>query len=377
MLESLIPVEYYRYVYLFLTLFLVIAKTVNREPLNKEYPAFSYQKALILGMFFILYFGLRSQERTVYMTDTANYVDGYNGIKNNPDVLWGREYTNELVWTWLQNTMATLGFPVAWWLTAVAAIYILPNVIGARRLFPNHAYLGFLFYVAFFLFYSGGTNGIRNADAYSLVFLGMTFLQERSLKNYLICAILCLLGFEFHSSVYITIFALILSLWVIKRTDVAIVIWIAAIIVVLLTGSAVAQFASQFLDDDRAVDYIASSTNADMMNGGLSQLRFRWDFLLFSALPILIGWYVVIERQIKDRYYIFFLNTYILANAIWVVFMYASFSNRFAMLSWCIYPYVLCYPLIKCEIWRPETQNINTCILLWIILGFTYYMAFV
>lgn len=375
-MDTFIPAEYYRYVYLGISLILVISKTGTWEPLRPEDENTSYTKALLLGIFFIFFFGMRPQELNIWMTDTYNYVSGYNKLKDNPDLIGlGEAPDREILWEWLHDNMARLGFPTWVWLTVVAAIYILPNIWGAKRLFPNQTYLAFLFYVVFFLFYSGGINGIRNADAYSLVFWGLTFLVKPTLKNYLICAILFLIGYEFHTSVAITIFAAILALWVVKRTDIAIVIWVLAIIVVLLTGTSLAEFATRFTDDDRAMVEIQGARNADFLNGGISDLKFRWDFLLFSAFPIVVGAYSVLVRRVTDRYYTFLLNTYIIANAVWIVFMYAEFSNRFAMLSWCLYPYVLGYPLIKFDLWHPIKQNRYTNTALWILMGFTLYIA--
>ncbi|MBD5227493.1 MAG: hypothetical protein HDS67_05520 [Bacteroidales bacterium] len=375
-MESFIPAEYYRYVYLGIAFILVALKTGSWEPLRPEEERTSYRKALFLGIFFIFFFGLRPEEWNIFMTDTYNYVSGYDKLKENPALIDLQETPDkEILWDWLQNNMARLGFSAWVWLTVVATIYIIPNIWGAKRLFPNHTYLAFLFYVVFFLFYSGGINGIRNADAYSLVFLGLTLLVSPTLKNYLICMILCLIGYQFHSSVLITILAAVLAMWVVKRTDIAIGIWLASIIAVLLTGTTLAEFASTFTEDERAIGEIQDAVGADILNGGMHNLRFRWDFLLFSVFPILVGTYALIVKQVNDNYYRFLLNTYILANAFWIIFMYAQYSNRFAMLSWCIYPYVLCYPFIKFDLWHPIEQNRNTNSALWIMMIFTLYMS--
>ena len=137
--------------------------------------------------------------------------------------------------------------------------------------------------------------------------------------------------------------ALIASLTVIRTTKSAIAIWILSIIITLSFGNSLAIFANTFYADDKLAGYIDGSIEED---GGFVS-RFRWDFLIYSALPIIMGWYVTVKKKIKDDRYQLILNTYILANSIFVIFIYSAFPNRFASISWCILPLVLYYPLVK------------------------------
>ena len=73
-------------------------------------------------------------------------------------------------------------------------------------------------------------------------------------------------------------------------------------------------------------------------------------------MPIILAWYIIFKRRIKvDFNYILLLGVYIYSNAFWVMVIRASFSNRFAYLSWFIYPLVLAYPLLKFPIWKKKT----------------------
>jgi len=40
------------------------------------------------------------------------------------------------------------------------------------------------------------------------------------------------------------------------------------------------------------------------------------------------------------------MNTYLIANGVWVVVIHAMCSNRFAYLSWFMLPWVLFYPFV-------------------------------
>lgn len=376
-MESIIPGEAYKYIYAIIVFVLISIKSISPaqdgiiKPENKKT---TYNKAFILGLFFIIFFGTRPNYGLA-MADTGGYADVYlaQQIYHEPIHIDWRN-GKEIIWNLVCDFMASVGFPVWAWFTVVATIYIMFNLWGIKRIFPNHVYIVFLFYITFFLFYSGGINGIRNADAYSIIFFALSLYTQPKIKNYILIGILFFIAYQIHSSVIITITAFIASLFFIKRTNLALLIWIGAIIISLVAGSSLAQFASTLTDDGRAAKYLEYANDAQMMKEGFSHTGFRWDFLLFSAFPIALGWYVTVKRGIKDLFYQCLLNTYILANAIWIIFIYAAFSNRFAMLSWCIYPYVLCYPLMKFNLWTPRKQNQRTVLVLGCMFCFTLYM---
>jgi len=370
---EIIPQEAYRFVYFFIILVLVLSKTGNGKILSPESAKQSYSKALILGIFFIIFFGTRPI-LGLWMADTSGYASVYNLTQNgiiSSNVDWSEPH--EIIWSIICSNMALAGFPVWAWFTVIAAIYILANIEGVERIFPEHTYLVFLLYTSFFLFYSGGINGIRNADAYSLVFLAISLYYSPSKKKYFIMALLCLIAYQIHTSVIVTILSFIISIFFVKKTNWAITIWLGSIVMSLAAGNYLADYAAGLIDDGRAAKYLQYGQNDDMMDG-FSHTGFRWDFLLFSVLPIALGWYTTVKRGITDKFYQVLLNTYIVANAVWIVFIYAAFSNRFAMLSWCIYPYVLCYPLLKFKLWNTCKQNQYMCVLLWIMLLFSGYM---
>lgn len=375
--SSIIPGEAYKYIYAIITFVLLVAKSLFAASdgiIKPEDKKTTYNKALILGVFFIIFFGTRPNYGLA-MADTSGYAAVYQIQQTYHESIhidW--ENGKEVIWNMICDFMASAGFPVWAWFTVVAAIYIMFNLWGIKRIFPNHVYVVFLFYVAFFLFYTGGINGIRNADAYSIVFFALSLCTEPKVRNYVLVGALFFIAYQIHSSVIITIVAFIASRFFIKRTNLALLIWVGAIVITLVAGSSLAQFASTLTDDGRAAKYLEYANDTQMMREGFSHTGFRWDFLLFSALPIALGWYVTIKRRINNQFYQCLLNTYILANAIWIIFIYAAFSNRFAMLSWCIYPYVLCYPLMKFNLWTPRKQNQRTVLVLGCMFCFTLYM---
>ena len=68
------------------------------------------------------------------------------------------------------------------------------------------------------------------------------------------------------------------------------------------------------------------------------EIGFRWDFLLYSAMAVVVGWYFVFKQNFEDEYYHWIYNTFLATNAIWVLVIRASYSNRLAQISWFIMP---------------------------------------
>ena len=65
-------------------------------------------------------------------------------------------------------------------------------------------------------------------------------------------------------------------------------------------------------------------------------------------------------------------STYILANSFWVMVIKAAFSNRFAYLSWFLYPVVLAYAVIRLHIWPDQDKKAG--LILALHAGFTIIM---
>jgi hypothetical protein len=78
----------------------------------------------------------------------------------------------------------------------------------------------------------------------------------------------------------------------------------------------------------------------------------------------------------SDPFYARLVNTYLLANAVWILVIHATCSNRFAYLSWFMMPWVLIYPFVpgrsNC---RPRTGLIATVLFAHFLV--TYLMVVV
>jgi hypothetical protein len=113
-----------------------------------------------------------------------------------------------------------------------------------------------------------------------------------------------------------------------------------------------------------------------MVNDGLVvSMRFRWDFILYSALGVGVGYFFIFKRSFQDEYYHWVYNTYLTTNAFWILVIRAAYSNRFAQISWFILPVVLIYPFMKERFWQNHERMLGYAIIMF--YAYTFLTAFV
>lgn len=317
---------------------------------------------LIYVLLFIILVGLRPISG-YYFGDTSNYALGYNTYVSGTRML--DLESKEWVFEWMQYQCSKV-MDVHGFFLLVEILYIVPVLWACYRLVPNHYILMFLFCMGAFSFFTYGVNGIRNGMACSLIIAAMACVNK-NLVNKIIVGILCFLAFNIHRSTALPILCMVASFFV-KDTRYIMGWWLFSIVLSLVAGGPIEVFFTGLGFDDRMEGY--SSENIDA--SAFSSTGFRWDFLLYSAMPIVLGYYVVFIRKIWDKNYLMLLNTYILCNSFWVMMIRASYSNRFAYLSWFMYALVLAYPCLKLPVWK--NQGTNTALIFMGHLGFTLFM---
>ncbi len=293
--------------------------------------------AWLAVIFVTLYIGTRPI--TCY-ADTALYTDMYDLVKRG---VWDsvRGEDREPFWAFVQyQSMPFLD--ASGWLTVVAIFYIGGMSLAARRWFPQHFMIAIVFLFTAYSFWGYGTNGIRHGMATSTAMFALTFLtgNKRELAiGYALLIVACLT----HKSCIIVFAAATLARFY-NNININILIWGACILLSLLFAEPLKELVAGLISDDRASNYIL---NMDASNSVFNRSGFRWDFILYSSIPILIGWYAVSKAKIQDDVYLFILSTYIFANCAWCLINSVAYSNRFAYLSWFIYPILIVYPFVK------------------------------
>jgi hypothetical protein len=167
--------------------------------------------------------------------------------------------------------------------------------------------------------------------------------------------------------------AAIASAFIIKDPKLAIRFWLISIAVSLVAGPVVTQFFAALGFDDRMDQYASGGQEQDSISG--LSAGFRWDFLFYSIWPVMMTWYLTMLRKFKDKTFNVIANTYILCNAFWIMVIRAAFSNRFAYLSWFLYPLVIAYPLFRMNIWKDQDRK--TAIIFFLYSIFTFFMFFI
>ncbi len=312
--------------------------------------------------------GASWNNRTLVVDESNDDEDKDDDGGEGSDALPNVNLSSEWFFDWMMNTCRDVGLNVSVFFTIVEAGYILSALWAVVRLFPSNPLLALLFVLSSLMFYSFGINGIRNGLACHLVLLAMTFLLD---SKYIIGGLLCFIALGVHRSTALPIAAILAAIFVIKDVRYAVYIWIASIIVSFFGGNFFTSFFASLGFDDRMVTYTLSNGYAKQF----SRTGFRWDFLLYSSVPILMAWYVSVKRNIQDNWYNAICVAYCLCNAFWVLVIRAEFSNRFAYLSWFMYPFVIVYPLINMPVW--ENQDRRTGQILLAYCGFTVFMNFI
>ena len=265
---------------------------------------------------FVLFVGVRPISG--YFGDTVNYAPGYNAFVNGTRIL--NPESKEWVFEWMQYQCSKI-MDVHGFFLLVEIFYVLPVLWACYRFVPNHYILMFLFCMGAFSFFSYGTNGIRNGMACSLIILALSCIHSKLIAK-IIAGILCFLAFNIHRSTALPILCMVASFFV-KDTRYIMGWWLFSIVLSLVAGGPIEAFFTGLGFDDRMESY--SSESMSIYGDSFSSTGFRWDFLLYSAMPIVLGYYVVFIRKIWDKNYLMLLNTYILCNSFWVMMIRAAF----------------------------------------------------
>ncbi len=322
--------------------------------------------ALFLSLIVIYFLGLRQVSGE--FGDTWMYAYDYWRIEPEYKAI---NIHTEWFWDNIRAFCKSSGFNTNEYFLFVEFFYVMGMFTCAMILMRKNLWIAMLFFFTAFSTYSFGTNGIRNGLSSSIMLVAISLLPEAGGKR-LFSFLLMILALGIHRTAALPSAAAIATLVLIKDTKWAIRFWIASIAISLVAGSAITQVFSSLGFDDRMSGY---AIDASQSGDAFSHTGFRWDFLLYSAFPVVMIWYVTRYRRFTDLTYTIVANTYLLCNAFWIMVIRASFSNRFAYLSWFIYPLVMAYPLLRMNLWKDQDRR--TSIILFLYSGFLFFMYFI
>ena len=368
----MIPSSYYQLFYILVVTLLSFVTLSHYGGFRKDRLSLARVKSIdisiLIAIFFVFFIGLRDP----------------NGIEFGDTQAYSRHYLATMgdyfIWDWKHNNFlydnmfllfSSKKFPVDIFYLFISFIYFGGIWLCCYILFPKDSTSSFVVYMAGFSTYSYSVNGIKAGAAASLFLIAIA-LRER--KKYILTGIFLFLSLGFHHSMLMPIVAFVLcSLF--KNPKFYLGFWVVCFLIAALH---IKYFQNLFVSlgsdvDDKVIGYLGHDSGS--LKFSTLKSGFRLDFILYSFMPILVGWLAIFKKNIQSERYAFVLNLYTFINAIWLLCMYAAFTNRIAYLSWLMYPVVLIYPLLKEEWGKGQYKTFK-----WVAYGhlaFRLFMSFI
>lgn len=380
------PAEIYQPTYMWLVFGLCVLMFFNfssSNSCNKLLEKQSVVPVVILIIFLIFFVGLRPV--SFRFGDTVNYAYGYNLSSIPYDV--NVDFSKEWFWQVIEQNCKRLGMNVNQWFLIVEIGYLGFVFLAIRKMLWESPFLAMMFFLSAFSTWTYAVNGMRNGFACSMLTLAIAIIAENKSKIWLAGG-LAILALGVHKSTMLPLAACLASVYFIRNPKWLVYFWLLSIPVSFVAGTSITSVFAGLGFDDRMDSY----TSGDNSEGTYTTAGFRWDFLLYSSMPVLLIWYVT--KKVKDsgvpaldgnpagtgvvadanslRVFNVLANTYLMANAFWVMMIRANFSNRFAYLSWFLYPIVMAYGVIRLHIWPDQDRKAGLILLAH--AGFTIIM---
>lgn len=318
----------------------------------------------LLALFMVMFIGFRPASSA--FVDMMNYITFYHAFHEGIVFIFDKEAENLL----FDNYFAWIGsmrLGTTFFFVTIAAIYFICTYIACKRMFPRDTLIAYLVFLAAFSTFSYATNGIKAGAAAAIFLMALSYRE-----NLKICIPLILVSWGFHHSMIMVVVAFVLTL-IYKNPKVYFAGWCFCLLVAAAHISFFQELFAGILSDsgDSGADYLI--TEGDDWGG---KTGFRIDFVLYSAVPILVGYWAVYKKRLQlSKMYTCLLNLYMTLNGTWMLCMYASFTNRIAYLSWFLYPIVLIYPFLN-ENWGAYRYKTLSKVVI-AHLCFTLFMVFI
>lgn len=357
----MIPASLYHPIYLLLVLLFtvgVLPKYTSRVILNPQrFHLAKTRMAWLLCLLLVLFIGLRPVSGT-YFVDMISYAEQYELIQGG---VWLPEDNYNYIYDTLYVGMALAGIPVTYFFLLMAAIYFVGIYIACKKIFPRDILIAFVTYLGAFSTFSFSTNGLKAGVAASLFLIALAYRD-----NIKIAILFLFLSLGFHHAMAAPIAAYAIAFFVKKRKFILYFWFFSLVLAALHITSFMDFFANQ--TDEHGAGYLNSKVEdaINMVSG------FRPDFILYSAVPIILGHYLMKKYKIHSVFYIFIWSVYTLTNSVFLLCTYGSFINRIAYLSWLMYPIVLLYPFLNHR-WSRK-QGTFFRFVVWGHLCFTLFM---
>lgn len=297
--------------------------------------------ALTVCVILVFFIGLRPISGV--FVDMRNYWHVYN-------LLWGSRFVfdwnaENLIFDNLIRWCAGARIDIAYFFLIIAAINFGSLLVACSRLFPKDTLYSFIIYLGAFSTFSYATNGIKAGAAASIFLCALAYKDKWWLS-----LIFLWVSLGFHHSMILPIVAFLIC-WLVKNPKLYLTIWCACVVISALHISFFQEIFA-LMADEKGAGYLGE-------DAGVSYVGFRPDFILYSAAPVVLGYWVIKVKGYRSKFYDTMYCTYLLTNSVWMLCMYANFTNRIAYLSWLMLPIVLIYPFFDKPFMRHQYSGAN------------------
>lgn len=355
----------YEYIYLLLVIIITFSVMESYGGERRDFKwrrSTGYKNLFWLALFLAIFIGLRPVSGR-YFIDMANYYKYYQMISGNSFVF--DVDTDNFLFDNIINWFACNSIPYYFFFLFISAIYFGCMAWACAKLFPHDSMLAFVVYLGAFSTFSYGTNGIKAGAAASIFLLALAYREK---KVHAIVFLMTSLGF--HHSMFVPVVAYGMAYFY-KKPKAYLWAWIVCL---LLAAAHVTFLMSLFsgYTDEHGAEYLVVDSFEKEVTG------FRPDFILYSAVPIFLGYYLIRKRYVISETYNFIWCTYTMTNCVFLLCTYGDYINRIAYLSWLMYPIVLLYPFVNTK-WASH-PNVSKRYLKYAVyghLGFTAFMTFI
>lgn len=361
----MIPATQYVYIYLIIVTIITISYLPNHLKTilirNRKKQENEKNRALLLTFFMFLFIGFRPN--SIDFGDMVGY--SYAMIDHRFEYV-AKTWNNNFVFVTMMSFLSSIGSSERVPILALAMINFGATFWAMKRFFPNDVLLAMLVFFAAFSTFGAATNGLKAGCAMALFLVALSYLNNKKMF-----ILFLLLSYGFHHSMQLPVAAFGICYFY-KKTKNYIYFWFICLILSALNVQFFMEYFSG-ITDDQGASYL--STQAQNSSNYTGKLGFRLDFIIYSSIPIIIGYIAIIKKKVRSYMFQFLFNVYLVINGIWLLCMYAEFTNRIAYLSWGMIPLLIIYPFIHCN-WGKDKYNV----LFYVVMGhlsFTLFMEFI
>lgn len=314
--------------YLPLVIFVLLSfSALSRNKLS----SFPFYLSLVLCIIMIAAYALSPDDFSI---DKPRYTSMFQSM-----YLWGItdvfKDSGWIIYMWVCTKIFNNNVVLFYLLTA--SVYVISYLLFSRKYFDEKSFYFIVMSMGCLGFSSYATNTLRAGFAIAFIMFGLVSEKKFWKLLFMLSAVML------HRSMIIPILGYFFAVFV-KKDRVFYLIWIVCLILSLANFNLNPLIENLGFLDERVESY-GETLNSSMLSS--YKMGFRWDFLIYSIIPMLISVYNIKKHSIEDTVLSRLLNMYIFVNAIWLLVIRISYSDRLAYLSWFLIPFITLYPVVK------------------------------